>query len=285
MENRAPEALGKLPCAVEAFIGGGPRRNGSSNLAGGQKFLAFRCHGPPRARDRTDPLSSPIDRGGCALHPRSMLRVLRATRAEPVDEVKAAPAEEDLRPVADQGLNESARKALRGDAFAVREFLHAIAPLVRSIGRGVMGRHHPELEDAIQDSLIDIVRALPQFRFETDVSHYATKITMRRAIASRERARARSRQHASVELYTLPVASFDDAAEARADLVRNLLDDLNEDQATVLRLRLMLGHSMNEIASITGVSINTVKTRLRLGKNQLRRWLERSGEGPRARSA
>jgi DNA-directed RNA polymerase specialized sigma24 family protein len=50
-----------------------------------------------------------------------------------------------------------------------------------------------------------------------------------------------------------------------------------------LRLRLMLGHSIDEIASITGVSVNTVKTRLRLGKNRLREQLERSGEGPRVR--
>ncbi len=209
--------------------------------------------------------------------------MLRATKAEPVEQGEAAPAEEDARTAAGDGLNQLARGALRGDPFALRQFLRAIAPLVRSVCRGIMGRENSELEDAIQDCLIDVVRALPQFRFEADVSHYATKITMRRAIASRQRARARSMRYASMDLYSQPVASFDHAFEARADLVRNLLDELNEAQATVLRLRLMLGHSIGEIACITGVSVNTVKTRLRLGKNQLRRRLERSGEGPRAR--
>ncbi len=79
------------------------------------------------------------------------------------------------------------------------------------------------------------------------------------------------------------ISSLDDGTEARADLVRDLLDDLNQEQANVLRLRLMLGHSIGEIAGITGVSLNTVKTRLRLGKVQLRRWLERRGEGSGAR--
>jgi hypothetical protein len=37
------------------------------------------------------------------------------------------------------------------------------------------------------------------------------------------------------------------------------------------------------IGVITGVSTSTVKTRLRLGKEHLRRWLERSGEGRRGR--
>jgi RNA polymerase sigma factor (sigma-70 family) len=209
--------------------------------------------------------------------------MLSATRVQPVADAETEQAKEDRRLVADEGLNDSARAALRGAPFAVRQFLRAIAPLVRGICRGVMGRNNPELEDAIQDCLIDVVRALPQFRFEADVSHYVTKITLRRAIASRERARARSRQYSVMESHTLSVASVDDAVETRAHLVRNLLDDLNQAQATVLRLRLMLGHTIDEIASITGVSENTVKTRLRLGKNQLRRWLKRGGEGPRAR--
>ena len=223
---------------------------------------------------------SSIDTWRGALHPPYMIRT---TNAAPVEEVKTAPAAGDARDLAQAGLNESARKALRGDPFALRQFLQEIAPLVRSICRGVMGHENAELEDTIQDCLIDVVRALPQFRFEADVSHYVTKITLRRAIASRQRARARSMKYASIDLHSLPGASFDHALEARADLVRNLLDELSDAQATVLRLRLMLGHSIGEIAAITGVSVNTVKTRLRLGKNQLRRWLERSGEGPRAR--
>lgn len=192
-------------------------------------------------------------------------------------------AEGAAKVAADEGLNGLARQALRGDAFATRSFLHAIAPLVRSICRGIMGRQHADIEDTIQDCLIDVVRALPQFRFEADISHYVTKITMRRAIGSRDRARTRLRRHVTIDSNTPVVTTFDDGVEARADLVRNLLDDLSEEQSTVLRLRLMLGHSMSEIASITGVSINTVKTRLRLGKTRLRRRLERSGEVPRVR--
>ncbi len=205
------------------------------------------------------------------------------TTPQPAEEGEVTPPEKHVGTAAGDRLNDSVREALRGDPFALRRFLQAIAPLVRSICRGVLGRESQDLEDTIQDCLIDVVRALPQFRFEADVSHYVTKITIRRSIASRQRTRARSKPFVAVDLHTLPVANVADALEARADLVRNLLDELNEAQSTVLRLRLMLGHSIGEIASITGVSVNTVKTRLRLGKNQLRRWLERSGEGPSAR--
>jgi RNA polymerase sigma-70 factor, ECF subfamily len=180
-------------------------------------------------------------------------------------------------------LNDLARAALLGDPLSVRQFLGAITPLVCTICRGVMGRQNPDLEDAIQDSLVEVVRALPQFRFESDVSHYVTKVTLRKAIGTRERARDREMRLATMDAHDLPFASVDGGSDAREDLIRNLLDELNKEQANVLRLRLMLGHSIGEIAGITGVSQNTVKTRLRLGKIQLRRWLERRGEGPHAR--
>jgi RNA polymerase sigma-70 factor (ECF subfamily) len=206
-----------------------------------------------------------------------------ACTAEPGEGIETAPERYGASTAAEKSLNDVARQALEGNHFAIRQFLRAVAPRVRGICRGVMGRDHAELEDAIQDCLVDVVRALPQFRFEADVSHYVTKIAMRRAIHARQRSRARWQQYAAMDLGAIPVMPFDDGIEARANLVRNLLDELGDPQSTVLRLRLMLGHSIGEIASITGVSVNTVKTRLRLGKDYLRRQLERSGESPRAR--
>jgi RNA polymerase sigma-70 factor, ECF subfamily len=202
-------------------------------------------------------------------------------QADSLETAKTTPTEGD--PLGGGSLNGLARAALAGDPLPVRQFLAAITPLVCAVCRGVMGRENPDLEDAIQDCLVDVVRALPQFRFESDTRHYVTKVTLRRAIAARQRARVRSTRLETLDAQDLPVLGVDDACEGRADLVRTLLDDLNKEQANVLRLRLMLGHSIGEIADITGVSQNTVKTRLRLGKIQLRRWLERRGEGPRAR--
>jgi RNA polymerase sigma-70 factor (ECF subfamily) len=187
------------------------------------------------------------------------------------------------RTAAGEKLNEDARQALQGNHFALKQFLQAITPQVRSICRAVMGRDHAELEDAIQECVLDVARALPRFRFGADVSHYVARIATRRAINVRQRSRTRLQRHVAMSSCAVPVMTFGDGVEVRANLVRDLLDELGEPQSTVLRLRLMLGHSIGEIARITGVSVNTVKTRLRLGKGYLRRQLERSGETPRAR--
>jgi RNA polymerase sigma factor (sigma-70 family) len=204
--------------------------------------------------------------------------MLRRTKVVPLEPADAATAEATNAGM-DAELDGRARAALRGDPAALRAFLLAVAPIVRRVCRTVMGRHNVELEDTIQDCLIDVARALPQFRFEGSVSHYVAKIAMRRAIGCRDRARARSKQHTPLDVSHLSLPSADAPVESRADLVGNLLDRLSEAQSKALLLRMVLGHSIDEIASITGVSVNTVKTRLRLAKEQLRRWLPRSGEG------
>ena len=207
--------------------------------------------------------------------------MLRATKAPALEVVEGGRGDEAADAPKNAVLDDGARAALGGDPTALRDFLRAIAPLVRRVCRGVMGRDNSELEDAIQDCLIDVARSLPQFRFEGSAAHYVTKIVLRRAIATRDRARERAKQQAALDA-SAPVASVDPTPAAHAELVRNLLDDLNEAQAKALLMRIMLGHSIDEIASMTGVSVNTVKTRLRLAKEQLRRWLQRRGEGRRA---
>jgi len=199
--------------------------------------------------------------------------MLRASSSRPPEEGDSEPAG----PAATSTLDDLARLALRGGPADLREFLQAIAPLVRRICRGVMGRDNPDLEDAIQDSLIDVARALRQFRFEASISHYVTRMAIRRAISSRRRTRLRWKQQASLATKEPTGLAYEGPAVGRIHWARKMLDDLNEDQATALLLRVMLGHSIEEIASITGVSVNTVKTRLRLGKNQLRRRLEKTG--------
>lgn len=208
--------------------------------------------------------------------------MLRATRIASRGAGEGAQGAE-ARQRAARELDDSARAAIEGNYFALRDFLRAVEPGVRRVCRGVMGPDSSDLEDAIQDTLIDVARSLSQFRFECTASYYVTRIAMRRAIAARRRTRERWRQQATLDVDALPAAVTPRGLLAsRAELLHRFLDELNEDQATALLLRVMMGHSMEEIAEITGVSVNTVKTRLRLGKGQLRRWFELSGEGRRA---
>jgi RNA polymerase sigma-70 factor (ECF subfamily) len=57
-------------------------------------------------------------------------------------------------------------------------------------------------------------------------------------------------------------------------LVRQLLDELPDVIAEALALHFILGYTVDEIAEAAAISPNTVWSRLRLGKQALRRKLE-----------
>jgi RNA polymerase sigma-70 factor, ECF subfamily len=182
----------------------------------------------------------------------------------------------DAAPKAEPASLESlAREAIGQNPEAVRRFLLAISPTIRRVCRGVMGAQHTDLEDTIQDCLIDVTRALPSYRFEGNLLGYVTKIALRRALVSRRRSVARVRHLQLLEKLhdELPVPGASEGEIERAEVMRDLIGRLRRIQARTLVLRVVLGFSVDEIARLTEVSVNTVKTRLRLGKNALRRLL------------
>jgi RNA polymerase sigma-70 factor (ECF subfamily) len=181
-------------------------------------------------------------------------------------------------------LDTLAREALGQEPDAVRRFLLAVSPAIRRACRSVMGAQHTDLEDTIQDCLIDVTRALPGYRFEGNLFGYVSKIAVRRALVSRRRNTARVRHLQLLEdLHDgLPVADANAREIERAELMRDLIRRLRPIQAETLVLRVVLGFSVEEIASLAEVSVNTVKSRLRLGKNTLRGLLVlQAGKTPR----
>jgi RNA polymerase sigma-70 factor (ECF subfamily) len=167
--------------------------------------------------------------------------------------------------------------AVSGDANATRTLLVTMGRQVRGACRAILGSGHPDLEDTIQECFVGLIRALPAYRFEGAFPHYALRIAVRTALGARRRAQATRAREA-------PEAAPGDEAPApsstpseqvltaeRRELLRGLLDELPEVQAQSLVMRILFDLSIEEIATASGVSVNTVKTRLRLGKDSLRR--------------
>ena len=77
----------------------------------------------------------------------------------------------------------------------------------------------------MQDCLVDVVQALPKYRFEGSPLHYVTKIALRRAIASRRRGTARA-QHLRLLEDLQEAPSLDDAVSGereQSEAVRMLI--------------------------------------------------------------
>lgn len=167
---------------------------------------------------------------------------------------------------------ELARTAAAGDVRATRRLLEVVAPRVARTVRAVMGARHPEVEDAAQLALIGFIQALPSFRGECDPTQFAARIAVRTAGAVRRRARSRmGTVDGAVDVDALEAPPEEMEAARRKEFIRTLLDGLPEEQAEVLVLRIMLGWALKDIATTSGAPLNTVRSRLRLAKEALRR--------------
>jgi RNA polymerase sigma-70 factor (ECF subfamily) len=173
-----------------------------------------------------------------------------------------------------------AHAAAEGDVEAIQRLVASITPRVVRVVRAILGASHAEADDAVQHALIGFVDSLGDFRGECEPVHYASRIAVRSAVAvARRSTRTRGRRADGIDLDTIAADAETAAAgapEASADrhrlrdVLRELLTRIPAEQAEAMALRFVLGSSLDEIARISGVPANTVRSRIRLAKKALR---------------
>lgn len=167
-------------------------------------------------------------------------------------------------------------QALQGDQ-------HAFAQLVTQYQRQVynlayrMLQNAQDAEDATQEAFLRAYRALPSFKVGKKFSSWILSIASNLCI---DILRRRRYAWLSLEDVSFRLAAETDAPDQamlrqeRADEVQQLLSCLPEKYRLVVILRYWYDMSYNEIAETTGLSLNTVKTRLHRARHMLARALE-----------
>jgi len=174
-----------------------------------------------------------------------------------------------------------ARVAAGGDPQAERTLLIELGPSLLRSGRAILGATNPEVEDVLQESMAALLAALPSFRGECTVRHFASRVAIQTALRARRRARLRGRYLAvaaddelnDVASLELSPAEQLEAARRRAAL-RELLLELPEIHSEVLAMHIVLGFTIEETAAALSVPINTVRSRLRRALASLRDSLQ-----------
>jgi RNA polymerase sigma factor (sigma-70 family) len=172
--------------------------------------------------------------------------------------------------------------AIENDPDAAATLIQHLGGSMLRVVRKVLGRAHPDIDDVTQDAVIAFLGALETFRGECQVVHFAQRIAILTALAARRRMRLRGGQtdfdpdglaaEPIADENLSPLATI--VAGQRRHLVRRLLDELPDVIAESLALHFVLGYTVEEIASTASVPVNTVWSRLRLGKRALRRKLD-----------
>jgi RNA polymerase sigma-70 factor (ECF subfamily) len=180
----------------------------------------------------------------------------------------------------EDSLTSLARAAARGDRSVMRPLLVAVTPTVAGMVQRVLGSRDADCDDVAQEALVALLHALPRFRFECSVHHFARRVALRTATTALRNRRAARRftktRVVDITEEDVVVESPDDQpldaaiGKRRLELLRELIAELPNVQAEAVALKVMLGCSVKEIADETNANVNTVRSRLQIAKDALR---------------
>jgi RNA polymerase sigma-70 factor (ECF subfamily) len=170
-------------------------------------------------------------------------------------------------------------KAAAGDnAEARRALVARLLRPVRNLAR-YLSKNDADADDIAQTAMVEILRSVGTFKGRGTLKSWALRITGRAAWAHIGKSRSESKIAQSVrdedpgeKVLEFPAADSGFVFRRR---LSECLDTLNPERRAVLVFKLVMGYSIKEIAELTGVSVNTVKDRLRVGRLELHDLLAR----------
>lgn len=167
---------------------------------------------------------------------------------------------------------ELARRAASGDRLAQRElFLEQRVNVHRALFR-ILGSNR-EIEDLLQDSFIEIFRALHSFRGDSTLGRWCQTIAVRVAYLAISRRRPPAVELALVEETVASDADIRRHVQVR-EATRRLyaaLDRIEAKQRIAFALAAIDGKSLAEVADLTNSSVFAVKTRVWRARRELMR--------------
>ena len=177
-------------------------------------------------------------------------------------------------------------KKASNDSRAARQVVKKVLPRIRH-RIALLLPFDSETPDLENQCLLEVFRSLDRYRGEASLETWADRITYRVAMRTLKRRRRRERtvfltESERVENHPLldgGQASPDQQTAHRAlmDRLHRHLGRMNETQRTAVVLKMFLGHSMKEVATIMDAPLETTRSRVKTGLVDLRRRVERDG--------
>ena len=181
---------------------------------------------------------------------------------------------------------ELVKRALARDEAAVRDIIRANNRRLYRLARGIL-RNDGEAEDVVQETYVRAFTRLADFRGESSLSTWLSRIAMNEALGRLRRERP------GVEISSLPqgtleaqiiqfplVSAADDPEKSMAQreiqhVVEGAIDELPEPFRLVFMTRVVEGMNVEETADILDLKPETVKTRLHRARAMLRDNVEK----------
>lgn len=172
------------------------------------------------------------------------------------------------------------------DADAFRTLMQRYNQRLYRVARGIL-RNDGEAEDAVQEAYVRAFSHLADFRGESSLATWLTRIVMNEALGRlRSQRRMMERDGSALnvseaEIIQFPLAAKTDDPERSLaqreilNLVQKITDELPDVYRIVFMTRVIEGMSVEDTAELLGIPPETVKTRLHRARRLVREQLDK----------
>lgn len=164
---------------------------------------------------------------------------------------------------------EEIQRAIKGDQKALEQILLANAAYLERTAYLYLSRDE-EVQDVLSETTLAAIRSIKTLKEPKYFRTWLTKLLIRQCF--RRYAQQRVEPILVADLPDVPVAGGDLTSEQKLDLLAGLRQ-LNDANRQVLLMHYYHGLTIWEIAQLTQLSPNTIKSQLLRGKQQLKQWL------------
>ncbi len=181
------------------------------------------------------------------------------------------------------------RRIQANDEIAFREIVERYQAKVFSIIYGIL-RNHNDAEDIAQQVFAKIYFSIRNFDFRSSLLTWIYKITVNECYDYLRKKRVRKLVYESdfSEEDSLRMENNESASEqatpvdvrlSQRDFLMQLLEKLSADDRSLLMLKEVEGHSVDELSKMTGMNENTIKVKLFRARQKLLKAAQRLNRG------
>lgn len=176
------------------------------------------------------------------------------------------------------------RRSLARDELAFRAIMLRHNRKLYRIARGIV-RNDADAEEVVQEAYVRAFMHLQEFRGDSSLATWLSRITINEALGKLRRKRSRPEVQAEeprleAQIIAFPQTANEDPEKTMAQrqilqLVEQATDNLPEKFRLVFITRVIEGMSVEETAKILGIPPETVKTRLHRARRLVREQLDK----------